>query len=89
MSVIVSDGNKGARRLYERCGYHFAATRPMDQGGVGQPRGKLGVAHQIPLEGRGLHRASPTKVLAVFSVAPVMVTTVWEQLAEVEGCLRE
>jgi ribosomal protein S18 acetylase RimI-like enzyme len=29
MSVIVSDGNKGARRLYERCGYHFAATRPM------------------------------------------------------------
>jgi ribosomal protein S18 acetylase RimI-like enzyme len=29
MSVIVSDGNEGARRLYERSGYRFAATRPM------------------------------------------------------------
>jgi ribosomal protein S18 acetylase RimI-like enzyme len=29
MSVIVSDGNPGARRLYERCGYRVAATRAM------------------------------------------------------------
>jgi len=29
MSVIVSDANPGARRLYERCGYRVAATRPM------------------------------------------------------------
>jgi len=29
MSVIVSDANVGARRLYERCGYREAATRAM------------------------------------------------------------
>jgi hypothetical protein len=29
MSVIVSDSNTGARRLYERCGYGAAATRAM------------------------------------------------------------
>jgi ribosomal protein S18 acetylase RimI-like enzyme len=29
MSVIVSDANEGARRLYERCSYRAAATRPM------------------------------------------------------------
>ena len=29
MSVIVSDANPGARRLYERCGYAEAGTRPM------------------------------------------------------------
>jgi ribosomal protein S18 acetylase RimI-like enzyme len=29
MSVIVSDDNRGARRLYERCGYREAASRPM------------------------------------------------------------
>ena len=29
MSVIVSDANPGARRLYERCGYRKAATRAM------------------------------------------------------------
>ncbi len=29
MSVIVSDANAGARRLYERCGYREAASRPM------------------------------------------------------------
>lgn len=29
MSVIVSDDNAGARRLYERCGYRATATRPM------------------------------------------------------------
>ena len=28
MSVIVSDTNAGARRLYERSGYRVAATRP-------------------------------------------------------------
>jgi ribosomal protein S18 acetylase RimI-like enzyme len=29
MSVIVSDGNPGARRLYQRCGYREAAARTM------------------------------------------------------------
>lgn len=29
MSIIVSDANPGARRLYERCGYRFVADRPM------------------------------------------------------------
>jgi ribosomal protein S18 acetylase RimI-like enzyme len=29
VSVIVSDANAGARRLYERCGYKENATRPM------------------------------------------------------------
>lgn len=29
LSIIVSDGNPGARRLYERCGYRERATRPM------------------------------------------------------------
>jgi ribosomal protein S18 acetylase RimI-like enzyme len=29
MSVIVSDANRGARRLYERCGYRAMDTRPM------------------------------------------------------------
>jgi ribosomal protein S18 acetylase RimI-like enzyme len=29
LSIIVSDGNPGARRLYERCGYREAARRPM------------------------------------------------------------
>jgi ribosomal protein S18 acetylase RimI-like enzyme len=29
MSIIVSDANRGARRLYERCGYREVATRPM------------------------------------------------------------
>lgn len=29
LSIIVSDANTGARRLYERCGYVESATRPM------------------------------------------------------------
>jgi ribosomal protein S18 acetylase RimI-like enzyme len=29
LSVIVSDDNPGARRLYERCGFALRATRPM------------------------------------------------------------
>ena len=29
LSIIVSDGNGGARRLYERCGYREAARRAM------------------------------------------------------------
>jgi ribosomal protein S18 acetylase RimI-like enzyme len=29
LSIIVSDGNAGARRLYERCGYRQAGTQPM------------------------------------------------------------
>lgn len=29
VSLIVSDGNKGARRLYERLGYRETASRPM------------------------------------------------------------
>jgi ribosomal protein S18 acetylase RimI-like enzyme len=33
MSVIVSDGNTGARRLYERCGYGAVAARAMVKDG--------------------------------------------------------
>ena len=33
MSVIVSDANSGARRLYERCGYSEIATRAMVKNG--------------------------------------------------------
>jgi ribosomal protein S18 acetylase RimI-like enzyme len=29
LSIIVSDANRGARRLYERCGYAEVARRPM------------------------------------------------------------
>jgi len=29
MSIIVSDANSGARRLYQRAGYAEVATRPM------------------------------------------------------------
>lgn len=29
LSLIVSESNSGARRLYERCGFHEVATRPM------------------------------------------------------------
>ncbi|HEU0059462.1 MAG TPA: GNAT family N-acetyltransferase [Hyphomicrobiaceae bacterium] len=29
LSIIVSDGNRGARRLYERCGYREAGRRAM------------------------------------------------------------
>lgn len=32
LSIIVSDANSGARRLYERCGYIERATRPMVKG---------------------------------------------------------
>jgi len=39
MSVIVSDGNDGARRLYERCGYRVAAGRPMVKEGWANPGG--------------------------------------------------
>ncbi len=33
LSIIVSDANTGARRLYERCGYAEVATRPMVKNG--------------------------------------------------------
>ncbi len=33
LSVIVSDANAGARRLYERCGYHVKASRAMIKNG--------------------------------------------------------
>ena len=33
MSLIVSDGNPNAQRLYERCGYEATATRPMFKDG--------------------------------------------------------
>jgi len=29
MSIIVSDGNPGAQRLYESCGYSVLAAKPM------------------------------------------------------------
>ncbi len=37
MSIIVSDANTGARRLYERCGYTFMAERPMVKEGWESP----------------------------------------------------
>lgn len=37
MSVIVSDANTGARRLYERCGYREAARRTMVKEGWTNP----------------------------------------------------
>jgi ribosomal protein S18 acetylase RimI-like enzyme len=37
MSVIVSDGNEGARRLYERSGYRAIAERPMVKEGWANP----------------------------------------------------
>jgi ribosomal protein S18 acetylase RimI-like enzyme len=37
MSVIVSDHNDGARRLYERCGYRVVAGRPMAKEGWANP----------------------------------------------------
>jgi len=37
LSIIVSDGNIGARRLYDRCGYSQLATRPMVKEGWQNP----------------------------------------------------
>jgi len=37
LSIIVSDGNPGARRLYERCGYVEQASRPMVKEGWANP----------------------------------------------------
>lgn len=37
MSIIVSDGNPGARRLYERDGFVFDAERPMGDGDYEKP----------------------------------------------------
>lgn len=37
LSIIVSDGNIGARRLYERCGYRHIAERPMVKEGWENP----------------------------------------------------
>lgn len=37
MSIIVSDANDGARRLYERQGYRFVAERPMVKEGWQNP----------------------------------------------------
>lgn len=37
MSIIVSDANTGARRLYERCGYARRAARPMVKEGWENP----------------------------------------------------
>ncbi|MDX1709899.1 MAG: GNAT family N-acetyltransferase [Rhodovibrionaceae bacterium] len=37
MSLIVSDANLGARRLYERCGYRAVASRPMVKNGWQNP----------------------------------------------------
>jgi ribosomal protein S18 acetylase RimI-like enzyme len=33
LSIIVSDANEGARRLYERCGYRMRAERAMAKDG--------------------------------------------------------
>jgi ribosomal protein S18 acetylase RimI-like enzyme len=37
LSIIVSDANAGARRLYERCGYAEVAVRPMVKERWGNP----------------------------------------------------
>ena len=37
LSIIVSDANSGARRLYERCGYREIAQRPMVKEGWENP----------------------------------------------------
>lgn len=37
LSIIVSDANTGARRLYERCGYSQAAALPMVEDGWANP----------------------------------------------------
>jgi len=37
LSLIVSDANAGARRLYERIGYHEVAARPMVKGSWQNP----------------------------------------------------
>jgi ribosomal protein S18 acetylase RimI-like enzyme len=37
LSIIVSDGNSGARRLYERSGYRERASRPMVKDGWSNP----------------------------------------------------
>jgi len=37
MSLIVTDSNTGARRLYERCGYREVARRPMVKNGWQHP----------------------------------------------------
>jgi ribosomal protein S18 acetylase RimI-like enzyme len=37
MSIIVTDSNTGARRLYERCGYREVARRPMVKDGWQHP----------------------------------------------------
>ena len=37
LSIIVSDANSNARRLYERTGYHEVATRPMVKEGWDNP----------------------------------------------------
>jgi ribosomal protein S18 acetylase RimI-like enzyme len=36
-AIIVSDANKGARRLYERCGYSERASREMVKEGWKNP----------------------------------------------------
>ena len=43
MSLIVSDANLGARRLYDRCGYKEVATPPDGQRGLGERWRELGV----------------------------------------------
>jgi hypothetical protein len=47
LSVIVSDRNHGARRLYERHGYRSRAQRLMVKEEWENPRYKLGLAHKI------------------------------------------
>jgi ribosomal protein S18 acetylase RimI-like enzyme len=37
MSLVVSNGNTGARRLYERLGYQAVASRPMVKNGWQNP----------------------------------------------------
>jgi ribosomal protein S18 acetylase RimI-like enzyme len=50
LSIIVSDTNTGARRLYERCGYHETAQRPKVKEGWDNP-GTMWVLLTKPLSG--------------------------------------
>ena len=42
LSIIVSDANTGAVRLYERCGYRETARRAEGQGGLAAPPAPTG-----------------------------------------------
>jgi GNAT superfamily N-acetyltransferase len=44
LSIIVSDANLGARRLYERCGYRETARPAQGEGELAEPQHQLAAA---------------------------------------------